>query len=399
MHRNLKGIGVERVAVQTSFLRCKYDLLGTRPNMLSALEVDRARMAVLAAQILDLENSESVSALHLEQAQVQSRLDSYKYPVLTLPNEIVAEIFFHIPPPYPAVPSPSEIRSLTSLACICRRWRGIATSMSSLWRAINLSNNGIPSKQRMHIYKLWLNRSRSRPLSIEFDAGEYEFAAVSKVMRLIAPHRSRWERLKLAILIIDIHFVEGGMPLLQHLDLVVTGAFSVKSISFGELPLLRSVVLNGIAFKHAKLGLPWAQLTSLDLRGLEIEKCTPILSQTSTLVHCELGLVCTCPVIPSTVTVPCLESLVLKVSGHRYPHDCQYLKFFITPTLRRLTIPEPFLGKDPVLCLKDFILKSAAQLQEVRITGRRLVSRESYHDALQPVLELSFHGGDSWNID
>ncbi|KAJ7235301.1 hypothetical protein B0H12DRAFT_149278 [Mycena haematopus] len=61
--------------------------------MLTGLEADRARVAAINAQMADLENS--LSALRLEQVQVQSRLDSYKYPVLTLPNEITSEIFIH----------------------------------------------------------------------------------------------------------------------------------------------------------------------------------------------------------------------------------------------------------------------------------------------------------------
>jgi hypothetical protein len=44
------------------------------------LEADRAVVAGLEAQILDLERS--LSALRIEKALVQERLDSYKYPVL-----------------------------------------------------------------------------------------------------------------------------------------------------------------------------------------------------------------------------------------------------------------------------------------------------------------------------
>ncbi|KAJ6541439.1 hypothetical protein B0H19DRAFT_1077284 [Mycena capillaripes] len=65
----------------------------TAVTMLANLETDRARAAALEAQILDLEHA--LSALRIEKAPVQERLDSYKYPVLTLPNGIVSEIFVH----------------------------------------------------------------------------------------------------------------------------------------------------------------------------------------------------------------------------------------------------------------------------------------------------------------
>ncbi|KAJ6464386.1 hypothetical protein C8R45DRAFT_785759, partial [Mycena sanguinolenta] len=91
---------------------------------------------VLTAQILDLEKS--LSALRSKQAEVQSRLDAYKYPVLTLPTEIITEIFIRVPPPYPGTAWLSGPLSPTPLTQICREWRQIALSIPSLWRAINL---------------------------------------------------------------------------------------------------------------------------------------------------------------------------------------------------------------------------------------------------------------------
>ncbi|KAJ7897415.1 hypothetical protein B0H13DRAFT_2521789 [Mycena leptocephala] len=71
-------------------------------TMLAALDTDRTRVADIEAQILDLERS--LSALRDEKALVQERLDAYKYPVLTLPSEIISEIFIHFLPTYPLPP-------------------------------------------------------------------------------------------------------------------------------------------------------------------------------------------------------------------------------------------------------------------------------------------------------
>ncbi|KAJ7471095.1 hypothetical protein FB451DRAFT_1473188 [Mycena latifolia] len=60
---------------------------------------DRAHIADIAAQILTLKPS--LRVLRAEQQRTQERLDSYTYPVLTLPNEIVLEIFIHFVPGYP----------------------------------------------------------------------------------------------------------------------------------------------------------------------------------------------------------------------------------------------------------------------------------------------------------
>jgi hypothetical protein len=60
------------------------------------------------------------------------QFDTYKYPVLALPNDVVSEIFIHalfsLPAPIPAPPSP------TILAQICHKWRDIALSTPALWK-------------------------------------------------------------------------------------------------------------------------------------------------------------------------------------------------------------------------------------------------------------------------
>ncbi|KAJ7918132.1 hypothetical protein B0H13DRAFT_2187907, partial [Mycena leptocephala] len=91
--------------------------------MLNALELDRARVVVLEAEISKLELS--LSALRTEKILAQQRLASYKYPVLTLPNEIVSEIFIHFLPIYPLCPPIRGPYSPTLLTRICHKWREI----------------------------------------------------------------------------------------------------------------------------------------------------------------------------------------------------------------------------------------------------------------------------------
>ncbi|KAF8134203.1 hypothetical protein K438DRAFT_1883436, partial [Mycena galopus ATCC 62051] len=106
--------------------------------MLIALATDRARVADLDADILRLERS--LSALRSQRHLVLERLDSYKYPVLTLPNEITAEIFTHSLLLYPDCPPFAGRDSPTLFTQICRQWREIALETPILWRAILLSD-------------------------------------------------------------------------------------------------------------------------------------------------------------------------------------------------------------------------------------------------------------------
>ncbi|KAJ6464371.1 hypothetical protein C8R45DRAFT_1107278 [Mycena sanguinolenta] len=212
---------------------------------------------------------------------------------------------------------------------------------------------------------------------------------LSKVIPLIASNLARLEHLKLAVFLDDLRTIQDSMPVLRHLDLRLLRypGFDIRPVSLGELPLLRSVVLNFVAPQNVRL--PWAQLTSLAMHEVDLEDAIPILAQTSNLIHCELHVRDTVLDFGRVVTVPSLESLVLKArNNHLALHS--YLTFFITPALCCLIISERILGFEPLRSLTDFISKSGGNLQEVRITGRRLVSTTSYREALQSVPRLCF---------
>ncbi|KAK6977969.1 hypothetical protein R3P38DRAFT_3120300 [Favolaschia claudopus] len=93
--------------------------------MLDFLAADRAFLAEKDAEIQEaLERS--LSLLRAARKIRQLHLSSYIYPVLTLPNEIIAEIFLHFVPPYPEVPPLLDDFSPMRLTHICRKWRDIA---------------------------------------------------------------------------------------------------------------------------------------------------------------------------------------------------------------------------------------------------------------------------------
>ncbi|KAJ7877354.1 hypothetical protein B0H14DRAFT_3436055 [Mycena olivaceomarginata] len=179
--------------------------------MLSSLVTDRARVTEIDSQILDLERS--LSALRIEKSLARERLDSYKYPVLTLPNEIISEIFR-------------------------------AISVSILFQEQNYISD-------------FLSRSGCCPLSIR-NYGRNDFS-VPEVFATVVSHRARWEHLHLYLSPSQLSIMDGPMPLLQHLHLTLAiDGRPTNIFRAGQMPLLRSVVLDGIAIRSADL--PWAQL-------------------------------------------------------------------------------------------------------------------------------------------
>ncbi|KAF8140779.1 hypothetical protein K438DRAFT_1879330 [Mycena galopus ATCC 62051] len=350
----------------------------------------------LDAEILHIEHERSLSALRSQRQRVLERLNSYKYPVLTLPNEITAEIFAHFLPLYPACPPFAGCDSPTLLTQVCCQWREVALKMPILWRAISLSDSTIPFDRKAHI-SMWLERSRYCPLSLHFDDDDpiYGELPAVEVLAAIIPHRARWDHVTLSLSFPSLlHTIEGPMPLLRHLHLSSTGEWDTI-LSFREVPLLRSVTLN--LMTPLNVMLPFAQLTSITLKLVFRSEYAVILPQASNLVHCELGIVTDGygDLAPDRdIELQCLESLVLCVDGPA-PGS---LDDFIVPGLRSLRLAESFLGPEPIDRLSSFIAKSGCKLQEVFVAGRT-IRRGSYREGFPSILQFSFDDdSDAVNI-
>ncbi|KAF7356084.1 F-box domain-containing protein [Mycena venus] len=358
--------------------------------MLTALEEDRIRVAEIDAEIRDPEcGTIKLASLHFEKFRVQERLESYKYPVLTLPNEIVSEIFVHFLPPYPACPPLTGIHAPTLLTHICRKWRQIALATPPLWRSI-VSDGDISIERQAHIFCIWLGRTRC-PLSIEIPGQYLSARHLSQVLSNFIPYRERWECLKLSDFPTSLlTSIKGPIPLLQDLFLELDATCS--KVTFRDMPMLRRVTLNGYA--ALSVTLPWAQLTSLAFLRVHPSECSPILQRTSRLVHCTIDVRCDSQAdYPGPdIELPYLESLTLEGVA-----PIGYLETFHAPALRSLKLPEKFLGPNPIISLASFVLKSGCKLQKVRSEDVRPVPEGSHHSALATV-KLYFRGRDGSGV-
>jgi hypothetical protein len=359
--------------------------------MLTQLEADRTRVTDIEAQILHLEHS--LRALWIEKSLAQERLDSYTYPVLTLPNEIVSEIFMRFLPTYPRFTPFTGILSPTILTQICRKWREIALGTPALWSVMS-DDHDLPFALQAHAFNIWLDRSCSCPLSLRFGLDGCGVDIIA-VLAAVVPHRARWERLELCSLSPSHLSILGGpMPMLRYLDLGIDfPAVGTEAVVF-EAPLLRAVILNDEA--ASQIILPWTQLTSLTLVCVHPHECVPILQQTSNLVRCELHI-CFDPDNDQPgpdLTLPYLESLTLVDVDDP---AMGFIETFIVPALRSLRIPEEFLDADPIESLKRFISKSGCKLEKLHITRQR-TPQNSYRQAFPWIRNFSFNNerSDEW---
>ena len=157
--------------------------------------------------------------MRAEERKTQERLDSYGYPVLTLPNEIVCEIFIHFLPVYPVCAPQTGVQSPTLLTHVCRRWREIALARTTFWKAILLTGYG--GRGQAQILEAWLSRSGDLPISIDMDC--ISSTTSNECLEVLALHRARWAHVILAVeLESSLLIVQDTLPLLQQLEIGLT---------------------------------------------------------------------------------------------------------------------------------------------------------------------------------
>ncbi|KAJ6468680.1 hypothetical protein C8R47DRAFT_1325752 [Mycena vitilis] len=375
-----------------------------------ALEADRLRVTELQIQISNIRHvlgsacvadsdfdsekqTHDLERFSSDLCAAQERLDSYKYPVLTLPSELISEIFLRVLPPYTDFPQLNGPCSPTPLTQVCRRWRDIAVGTPELWSAISSLNNNYGGRE-LPIIELWLERSRGWPLSLKLGTTGW---ARDELVAAVVPHRARWQYLKIDVEANHLPIFDApAMPLLRHLELITTSteddAGTKKSpIVTRGVPLLRTVVLNDAA--AVRITLPWMQLTSLTLIRVFPSEFIPILMQTRNLVYCELHVFHNSSrnavsYRDGRIPLLFLESLALIHCGIHPVTGL--LPTLIVPALRSLKISETLLSPDPIESLTAFISTFDCRLEELHLIGERLLPRSSYRQTFPSLRKVLF---------
>ncbi|KAJ7641232.1 hypothetical protein FB45DRAFT_1124812 [Roridomyces roridus] len=365
---------------------------------------DRALIVQLDTEIHELR--ERIHLLQKARELQQKRLDTYTYPVLTLPHEIVSKIFVYTLPPYPDCPPLTSSLSPTSLTHICRHWREMTLAMPYLWRAIPLGYFGDASHERQtRVLESWMDRAGGCPLSIEIKPSVVSTWLFGFNSEPILLRRERLEYLKLALANSHVSFLKGSMPLLRSLSLHLE--YKNLPLPTGivcEYPRLEAVSLT--SFPGTVDWLPWPQLTSLTLRDMTADNSIPILQQTTNLVHLTLILTGGDAAEQDTetaldITLPSLEALAIGSEHSRGEVLTRLFSAFFVPGLDSLQVPERFfsaadLQRLPTELLRSFLRKSGCQPRKILLTGRMGQAEHWYREAF-PEIEFSFH--PSWKMD
>ncbi|KAJ7176130.1 hypothetical protein C8R43DRAFT_554763 [Mycena crocata] len=232
----------------------------------------RQRIDALDSQIMAVEEilCDLKRERELEQQVLDVQLNGYTYPVLTLPNEIVSEIFLQSL-------GPANMRLKSGepplvLGHICQTWRDIAVSTPTLWTQIALMPTPRTVDRQLALLEILLTRSRDCPLSLSIIyAGEIQYS-MPKFVEAILPHTGRCEEMLLFLSSYDLLSIRGEFPLLRALSIGQRDAGKLPIHSkchlgmFYDAPKLNSVLIH-TGFRLRNFSFRWKQMTCIEIRA------------------------------------------------------------------------------------------------------------------------------------
>ncbi|KAJ7644543.1 hypothetical protein FB45DRAFT_1053279 [Roridomyces roridus] len=235
----------------------------------------RGRLAQIQQQISSLEAQ--MASLRSEEETVERALAAIVYPVLTLPNDVVSEVFIQY---VNGLPKGSPL----CLLWVCRSWREVALSTCRLWTRLWRFN----SKSNQHLVDaltLWLAQSGSLPFDLGASLPPAPWDSADAFCRLLSQYSCRFRELHLSAWgpkPSQIHLV-GSFPRLEKLDMRIRSTHrDLPPILPLYAPNLLEAALDCHSLEPWKAALPWAQLTTLSLES-DLYSCWEILLCTSNL--------------------------------------------------------------------------------------------------------------------
>ncbi|KAJ7768388.1 hypothetical protein B0H16DRAFT_1716396 [Mycena metata] len=301
----------------------------------------RAQLQDLDTLLGDVGPSDARRALVQTRTSMQAQLNAIVYPVLTLPPEVVSEIFIRSLSETGARPNVTEAPLL--LCTVCSQWRTIAILTPALWSSIELAFKfSLFGSKFLALLDLWLSRTGHHPLSLSLYYDEYTVTKnrpqVDLLVQLILRHSHQWAEVELKLPdASEFHqFMGYHYPALKALSLTHSINPSIPPVtSFAHAPSLTNVQLSA-GCAADPIALPWLQLTSLKCEALYVHECLALLRGTTQLVEFTVYLKEGGPALPpiSFLTLPTLRSL------HLLREECHMdlLQYLTLPTLETLSI-------------------------------------------------------------
>ncbi|KAF7369728.1 F-box domain-containing protein [Mycena venus] len=351
--------------------------------MLTTASELRTRLQHIEAEISRLQLS--LQSLHEARTGVLEELRSLegsrssvelpspaKYPVLTLPFEITSQIFLECLPEDPIRPYPSLDAAPLIFTRVCRDWRTVALSTSTLWNhvRIELDSDDRPGhldSKWVALLDLWLKRSQTQPLSLAISNWSYT-EPHETLLGVLDGQSRRWRDITFRLPFNSFSRLEehASLPLLERLTLSAHGSPDIiNPISgFRHAPLLRHVCFEA-GMHPSDIILPWDQLTSVEFYGARADDCLELLELTPNIVSCVLDVQYDSHAVALGSPLTSLRSFT--VSG---PACWGLLRYIAMPALQTLDLSRCPLAVPNFSQIVQFVKRSQCQLRDLKIYVR-----------------------------
>jgi len=314
-----------------------------------------------------------------------------------LPVEIIGEIFRHYvfdvnPDPitgYSRITAHAGARtSAISLCHVCSHWRTLAFSISSLWSSLCVI---WPKMGYVHLVRLWLEKSRSRPLSLYLaqyhSSEEHDIVAMRQILELCIATAPRWREISLnlthALQDMFCGLEEGSMEFLESFDVGLSKWSQCRKNqllnAFYSSPFLRRVEWR--LFERALPGIPpWKQLSAVTLNcQSDSEEFFAVLSQCDRLEFLEVEVFFIVSASPTSHSIISLHNLFDLRLGMMSTTDFESLfNRLALPRLKIIELRYGFEDSSPQgwrsLC--NFLSRSSCQLSSFTCGGHNFNEAE-----------------------
>ncbi|KAJ7068840.1 hypothetical protein C8F01DRAFT_1119483 [Mycena amicta] len=332
---------------------------------------------------------------------LQKQLHAIPYPILTLPPEIVSQIFIHSIPR--AGSSPGRLHAPTLPTQVCRVWRAIAISTPALWTSFNIY---LPERGWPHLSQLtemWLSRSGDLPLFVMLtgDHGCTKSSMTHGLVTTLKRYTRRIKRLSLNMAATDLAFLDTYAFKWDRLEtlsysLMYDGMPTNSPLFtlFNNAPSLRRVALRSML--PSFFDLRWASVVKFNGALYSCSQSLRIMQLLTNAENVELATQAyqnereenPTPVVYQNVRRFCIRELG---GPHEFSH---MLQFFTFPQLDTLELLDEIDGD----ALEGFFVRSAPPLRKLVITLGSIFNTISgtVLQRLQSIVDLEFRSPSLW---
>ncbi|KAJ7286466.1 hypothetical protein C8J57DRAFT_1664557 [Mycena rebaudengoi] len=324
-------------------------------------------------------------------------------PALTLPSELISEIFLHCLPDDTEFVPPNPHAAPLLLCRICRQWKQIALATPGLWSSLSLvvehfrpeiedfrPERSFGDLDLVEFYCGWLANAKNTALSLEIDDDRWhtydplkELAGpaaseLRKVLKVIRGLAAQWESVELVLhpaYFCDLVPLKGRFPWLRkfvaHRAPVIPFDELDDACIFSDAPLFRELSLEEYTAPCSS-AFPWAQLTCFVADTICLSDCVNLFRLAPNLINCDVWVYSDTDPVSIAPLPPVGNLQVLSVVDSNFEEwgpflALELLRYCTLPSLRHLSLKFPNEPAEDFTWFISFASRSSLRLEKLTL--------------------------------